>query len=67
MMEHKNWEEDWSYPPLGESDDDEDNLDTFYEEEAMESYFQAFDKPDLGTWCFGKWPTSEWILAIPVV
>lgn len=54
MMEHKNWEEDWSYPPMGESDDDEDNLDTFYEEEAMESYFQAFDKPDLGTWCFGK-------------
>lgn len=54
MMEHKKWEEDWSYPPMGEGDDDEDDLDTFYEEETMESYFQAFEKPDLGTWCFGK-------------
>ena len=56
MMNRSAWKEEWVYPPIpDDDDDDEDRIDDYFQdEEILESYFHAFEKPDLGSWCFGK-------------
>ena len=52
MMKSRAWADEWTYPPM-EDDDDEERLDAYYQDEnILESH--AFDKQDVGPWCFGK-------------
>ena len=50
IMDSQEWEDQWSYPPM-----DVEDTDAYYQnEDILESYFHAFEQPDLGSWCFGK-------------